>query len=156
MSVKMASDAEKQSKGGEKVKKLTQEQIISTFNQLRQDQKNLVTKLTEVEQELNEHSLVVDTLKDVDQDRVCYRMIGGVLVERTVKEVLPAVSHNKEQLAVFLENLNQQIEKKGREINEFKEKYNIQIRKEAPFPMLEPMKDESEASSSGVLVKTES
>ncbi|KFM75254.1 Prefoldin subunit 2, partial [Stegodyphus mimosarum] len=76
-------------------------------------------------------SLVVDTLKDVDQDRVCYRMIGGVLVERTVKEVLPAVSHNKEQLAIFLENLNQQIEKKGREINEFKEKYNIQIRKEA-------------------------
>ncbi|PRD29015.1 UNVERIFIED_CONTAM: Prefoldin subunit 2 [Trichonephila clavipes] len=116
--------------------------------------------------------LVVEALKDVDPERVCYRMIGGVLVQRTVKEVLPAVAHNKEQvrnsyffshgrghlvkLAKILDNLNTQIEEKGKEINEFKEKHNIQIRKDPPIlPQPEPSKDEPQASS-GVLVKTES
>lgn len=51
----MSSNTEKPAKGTEKVKKLSQEQIIALFNQLRQDQKILVTKLTEVEQDLNEH-----------------------------------------------------------------------------------------------------
>ncbi|GFT52404.1 prefoldin subunit 2 [Trichonephila clavipes] len=152
----MASESGKPTKSNEKNKKLTQEQIVHIFNKLRQDQKNYVTKLTEVEQELNEHCLVVEALKDVDPERVCYRMIGGVLVQRTVKEVLPAVAHNKEQLAKILDNLNTQIEEKGKEINEFKEKHNIQIRKDPPIlPQPEPSKDEPQASS-GVLVKTES
>ena len=51
----MSSENEKSSKSSEKVKKLTQEQIITQFNQLRQEQKILVTKLSEVEQDLNEH-----------------------------------------------------------------------------------------------------
>lgn len=51
----MSSETEKSSKAAEKVKKLSQEQIITQFNQLRQEQKILVTKLSEVEQDLNEH-----------------------------------------------------------------------------------------------------
>ncbi|CAL1270328.1 unnamed protein product [Larinioides sclopetarius] len=153
----MASESGKPTKSNDKSKKLTQEQIIGTFNKLRQDQKNYVTKLTEVEQDLNEHSLVVDALKGVDPERVCYRMIGGVLVQRTVKEVLPAVAHNKEQLTKILETLNKQIEEKGKEINDFKEKHNIQFRKEPPIMAAPeaPSKDEPQPSSS-VLVKTES
>lgn len=45
-------------------------------------------------------SLVIDTLKDVDPSRKCFRLVGGVLVERTVKEVLPALEANKEQVMV--------------------------------------------------------
>ncbi|GFT91828.1 prefoldin subunit 2 [Nephila pilipes] len=153
----MASESGKPTKSNEKNKKLSQEQIVQTFNKLRQDQKNYVTKLTEVEQDLNEHSLVVEALKDVDPERVCYRMIGGVLVQRTVKEVLPAVAHNKEQLAKILDSLNKQIEEKGREINEFKEKHNIQIRKEPPnLSQPESSGKEENQATSGVLVKTES
>ena len=44
--------------------------------------------------------LVIDTLKDVDPDRKCFRMVGGVLVERTVKEVLPALVNNREQVKI--------------------------------------------------------
>lgn len=42
---------------------------------------------------------MIDTLKEVDETRKCYRMVGGVLVERTVKEVLPALEGNKEQVS---------------------------------------------------------
>ena len=44
------------------------------------------------------HSIVMDALKKVDPGRKCFRMIGGVLVERTVKEVLPALQFNSEQV----------------------------------------------------------
>jgi len=48
--------------------------------------------------------LVIETLKEVEKERKCFRMIGGVLVERTVGEVLPALEANKEQarIGVFL------------------------------------------------------
>lgn len=42
--------------------------------------------------------LVIETLKEVEKDRKCFRMIGGVLVERTVNEVLPALEQNKDQV----------------------------------------------------------
>lgn len=44
--------------------------------------------------------LVIDALKAVDGDRKCYRLIGGVLVERKVKEVLPPLEKNKEMVGV--------------------------------------------------------
>jgi prefoldin subunit 2 len=40
----------------------------------------------------------MEALKGADQDRKCYRMIGGVLVERTVKEVLPDLTVNAEKV----------------------------------------------------------
>ena len=47
---------------------------------------------------INKNRLVIETLKEVEKDRKCFRMIGGVLVERTVNEVLPALEQNKEQV----------------------------------------------------------
>ena len=44
------------------------------------------------------HRIVIDALKKVDEGRKCFRMIGGVLVERTVKEILPALQLNSEQV----------------------------------------------------------
>ncbi len=42
--------------------------------------------------------LVIETLGGVSGDRRCFRMIGGVLVERTVKEVLPALEANRDKV----------------------------------------------------------
>ena len=44
--------------------------------------------------------LVVDVLKGVEGERRCFRLVGGVLVERTVKEVLPALQYNNEQVGL--------------------------------------------------------
>ena len=46
--------------------------------------------------------LVIETLKKIDGERKCFRMIGGVLVERTVKDVLPALMHNSEQVFHYI------------------------------------------------------
>jgi prefoldin subunit 2 len=74
---------------------------------------------------------VIDTLKTVNDERKCFRLIGGVLCEQTVKVVLPQLLQNKEQLEKLLENGKKQIEQKGQEINEFKLKHDIKIRGDA-------------------------
>lgn len=43
--------------------------------------------------------LVLSTLDEAlakEPDRKCFRLVGGVLVERTVKDVVPALQTNKE------------------------------------------------------------
>lgn len=42
---------------------------------------------------------VISALKEVSPDRKCFRMVGGVLVERQVKDVLPALEHNHTQVS---------------------------------------------------------
>lgn len=41
----------------------------------------------------------METLKDVDKDRTCYRLIGGVLVQKTVGEIVPTLEHNMNQVS---------------------------------------------------------
>ncbi|XP_064471376.1 prefoldin subunit 2-like [Ornithodoros turicata] len=150
----MAAESEKKPSKKEEIKRQAQEQnIIDGFNQLRQEQRSLTAKLIELEMDLNEHTLVADALQKVDGDRRCYRMIGDVLVERTVKEILPAVVSNKEKMAKAVEGLNQKIVAKGQELNEYREKHNIQI-KDGPSGPTRPQPTEKSGSkpATGVLV----
>ncbi len=43
---------------------------------------------------------MIETLQGVSPDRRCFRMIGGVLVERTVREVLPALEANRDKVGL--------------------------------------------------------
>uniref|UniRef100_A0A4W5Q9D9 Prefoldin subunit 2 n=1 Tax=Hucho hucho TaxID=62062 RepID=A0A4W5Q9D9_9TELE len=103
------------------------EQVVAAFQRMRSEQRSMASKAAELEMEINEHSLVIETLKDVDPTRKCFRLVGGVLVERTVKEVLPALGSNKEQISKIVESLNTQMQTKGRELTEYREKYNIRL-----------------------------
>lgn len=73
---------------------------------------------------------VIDTLKSVEEDRKCFRLIGGVLCERTVKSVLPQLNDAKEQLEKLIAQRQEQLTAKGIEINKFREKHNIKIKGE--------------------------
>ena len=75
-------------------------------------------------------------------------MVGGVLVERTVKDVLPALISNRDKMGrkkryislstildnfvhfkgKLIESLDKQLSDKGAEINGYMEKHNIQLR----------------------------
>jgi prefoldin subunit 2 len=95
---------------------------------------------------------VIDTLKGVDDNRKCFRLIGGVLCEQTVKETLPNLIHNKEQLEKLIESGKEQLTKKGMEINRFKEEHNIRVGNEASEPAKNEPKNEEHGGKSNVLV----
>nr|CAG4645292.1 EOG090X0L97 [Leptodora kindtii] len=150
----MASDTgKKQGKGASKSAAISNEEIVQGFHKLRAEQRQLVNKLSEVEMDLNEHKLVIETLQSVDKDRRCYRMVGGVLVERTVKEVTPALTTNRDQMIKLVEALNNQISIKGQEILDYKNKHNIQFRKGDEIPASEN-DDQKSVPNQGVLVGT--
>ena len=70
----------------------SEKEVINTFQTLRQEASQLFSKINELENEKAEHALVIDAIKDLDPKRKCFRLIGGVLVERTVEE-LQAAEH---------------------------------------------------------------
>ncbi|XP_066261507.1 prefoldin subunit 2 [Euwallacea similis] len=104
------------------------QEILAGFQALRTEQRSLSSKLSELEVDQNEHKMVIETLKNVNEERKCFRLIGGVLAERKVKDVLPILITNFEKLKEVIEKLNEQITKKGQEINEYREKFNIRFR----------------------------
>ncbi|XP_032516461.2 prefoldin subunit 2 [Danaus plexippus] len=107
----------------------TNEEIFAGFQNLRSEQRQLANKISELEMDLNEHKIVIETLKGVESGRKCFRMVGGVLVERTVADVLPELEGNKERLPAALQALHEQLSKKGTEINEYIEKHDIKVQR---------------------------
>lgn len=63
---------------------------------------------------------VLDTLEPLSGDRKCFRMINGVLAERTVKDVVPALKTNLEGLEKVLTELTEQYNTKTTEMEKWK------------------------------------
>ncbi|PSR92733.1 Prefoldin subunit like [Actinidia chinensis var. chinensis] len=134
---------------GESMEPINEQAVANIYGAMKSEINQIYSKITELEMEVSEHSLVINAIKPLDPSRRCYRMIGGVLVERTIKEVLPAVQRNKEGLEEVVSRLNEALEKKKKEVADFEAKYKIRIRK------ADEVKDDTarkEGSAQGVLV----
>lgn len=66
------------------------------------------------------YRLVIETLDPLPQDRKCFRMVNGVLVERTVKDVLPTLKTNSDGLKQVLEDMLKQYKSKQSELDSWK------------------------------------
>ena len=49
----------------------------------------LVQKLMELEDEKKENELVIESISKLEDTRKCWRLINGVLIEKTKVEVIP-------------------------------------------------------------------
>jgi len=79
-----------------------------------------VTTLWLVYRILTNARLVLETLEPLPGDRKCFRMINGVLTERTVKEVVPILQTNSDGLKKALEELVKQYKSKQDEMEKWK------------------------------------
>jgi len=52
-------------------------------------------------------------------------MVGGVLVQRTVGEVLPAVTQNKETLGQNIATLEAEVQERNKQITEFAREHGL-------------------------------
>ena len=133
---------------------VNEQMIIGMYNNIRSEINQLHSKITELEMEVSEHSLVIGAVESLDPSRRCYRMIGGVLVERTVREVIPAVQRNKEGLEEVISRLYEALERKKKELQEFEVKHKIKIRRSDAGKKEDEgtSKEASSAAAQGVLV----
>ncbi|KAF2436520.1 Prefoldin beta-like protein [Tothia fuscella] len=104
-----------------------QNQLQTEYQNYKNTLQQLAQKIGDIEQETEEHKLVLETLEPLPEDRKCFRMINGVLVERTVKEVAPALKTNSEGLKKVLDELVVQYKSKQDEMEKWKKKNNIQV-----------------------------
>ncbi|KAJ4779752.1 Prefoldin subunit 2 [Rhynchospora pubera] len=131
---------------------INEQTIANTYAAMRSEINQIYSKITELEMEVNEHNLVIGAIEPLDPTRRCYRMVGGVLVERTVKEVLPAVKRNKEGIEEVIARLNEALEKKKKELTEFELKFKIRIRRGEREESGEEASAKKEGAAQGVLV----
>eukprot|EP00887_Chlorella_sp_A99_P006067 scaffold22.g6067.t1 len=104
--------------------------IVAAFQQLIQERDSLGSAVIERQTDVAEHDLVIKTLEPLDGGRKCHRLVGEVLVEQTVAEVLPAVRSNRDNLKGVAESLEKALQAKQKEALAFQQKYNIRIRGE--------------------------
>lgn len=116
------------SKAAKPTKRLTDQEVQTNYTRYQTELQNLASKIGELESEAEEHELVLSTLTEVlqtDPKRKCFRLIGGVLVERTVKDVVPALQTNRDGIKQVIVSLAEQYKTKETEFNEFIREYNI-------------------------------
>ena len=71
----------------------------------------IAQQIANLETQLEEHNLVLNTIKGMDDSRTCYRLIGGVLVEKNVGKVRPEVVDQTKRLAAVVGQMREQIQK---------------------------------------------
>lgn len=110
---------------------MSQEEIQQNYSKLQSELQALAQKIGELESEAEEHDLVLATLAEqlkLDPKRKCFRMIGGVLVERTVEDVTPNLQTNLEGIKRVIATLAGQYKTKEEEFSKFVKDYNIRAR----------------------------
>ncbi|WYZ34614.1 hypothetical protein EsH8_I_000890 [Colletotrichum jinshuiense] len=104
-----------------------QQDLQNQYGIYKNTLQQIAQKIGDVEQEAEEHKLVLETLQPLSEDRKCFRLINGVLMEQTVKDVMPALTTNSEGLKKVLEDLVKQYKVKQDELEKWKKKNNVQV-----------------------------
>ncbi|KAL9633069.1 MAG: hypothetical protein Q9204_003546 [Flavoplaca sp. TL-2023a] len=122
-----------------------QQELQQQYTNYKNNLQQLADRIGNVEQETEEHNfpynlvavrplrpteywltavqnsrLVLDTLTPLPGERKCFRMINGVLVERTVKDVLPALQINSDGLKRVLDELVKQYKRQQEDMEKWK------------------------------------
>ena len=121
--------------GQKKPEDMSQEEmavVANRFNNLQRQSQSTRRKIAELDNELQDHILVLQQLEPLDDERRCFRLIGGVLVERNVGEVKPKIIENKDKLLAILNTMSNNLKEVEDEISQTKVKYAAYIEDQKP------------------------
>ncbi|KAJ4151087.1 hypothetical protein LMH87_011804 [Akanthomyces muscarius] len=104
-----------------------QQDLQTQYSNFKNVLQQIAQKIGDIEQEAEEHKLVLETLEPLPEDRKCFRLINGVLVERTVKDIVPALQTNQDGLKKVLDDLVKNYKTKQDELDSWKKKNNVQV-----------------------------
>lgn len=73
-------------------------QVVQKAARLYKEVNEIRDRFFDLENRVHEHEIVIEALEPLDKTRKCCRLMGGVLVERTVGQVLPTIKDNRDNL----------------------------------------------------------
>ncbi|PWN22691.1 Prefoldin [Microstroma glucosiphilum] len=97
--------------------------LAQEYQSRRQELQGLAQKMGELEADADEHLLVIKTLKETDQERKCFRLVGGVLLEKTVKDVVPTLETSVQGLKQVMDTLMKQYKQREEELMAFQKEH---------------------------------
>lgn len=112
------------------IRNMEPEAILNHYKQMGIECSNIAAKVHELNNEKEEHRLVVEQLEKLEDNRRAYRLIGGVLVEKTVNELLPIVQENLEGIKQIITTLSAQLDQKDESRKKLKEEHGIMTQEE--------------------------
>jgi prefoldin subunit 2 len=89
------------SSSGPADEEMSHEEAEARLQAMRQAVQEQMRQINILEMDAAEHRLVLEALKPLDAGRKCFRMVGSVIVERTVADVKPALQKNLEQVSAL-------------------------------------------------------
>ncbi|KAL8845968.1 MAG: hypothetical protein Q9221_008913 [Calogaya cf. arnoldii] len=109
-----------------------QQELQQQYTNYKNNLQQLADRIGNVEQETEEHKYVFNIPPNINAtplpgERKCFRMINGVLVERTVEDVLPALQINSDGLKRVLDELVKQYKRQQEDMEKWKKKNNVQV-----------------------------
>ena len=102
-------------------------QLISELQSMRSQCTQLGERITMIEKEIEEHASAAIVLREYAETRPCKRMVGGVLIDSTVGEVLPAVENEGAMLTKAVEDMIGKLKERRHVMEEFKRTHNIRV-----------------------------
>ena len=109
----------------------TDKAVLEKLQSMRNERKAVVEKISSLEEELEDHEMVSTILSDFPPSRRCYRTIGGVLMERSVADIVPEIRSEWVKLSKALVDLKNMAEEQCRAIDAFQQEHAIVVRNSA-------------------------
>lgn len=117
------SDAERRE--NEKIER--DKALIAQLQGMRNECNKLKKRINTLREEIEEHESAANVLGKFDSARPCKRAVGGVLMESSVGEILPAVQNEQKLLAKAMEEMTAKLHENEKQMNEFQKKHDIRI-----------------------------
>ena len=128
-------------------KKLTDQEIIQLYNKAKRQYTAFFQKTIEFEDELSGINLVLKTLSNLNDNRRCFRKVGGVLVEKDLPSVKKDLEVEVANFKATLETLYKTMDQQEAIMIDYEKKYPEILRPSAK--KTEEKKEEGEKKAAG-------
>ncbi len=106
--------------------------LLDQLQGMRNECNAIAQRISSIEQERDDHDMVQAILGDFPGARRCYRSVGGILMERTVADVVPEIRSEWGKLSKALQELSNLAQEKHRAIDAFQTEHSIRIVRGSP------------------------
>lgn len=101
------------------------------YNKFQEAVTELQTQLSSITSQIQEHNIVDKTLTSIPPNerngRKCFKMIGGVLVDKSVDEVIKILNDELKQLGELKSEIEKSLVKTRTQMDEWMKKNNVKI-----------------------------